>query len=47
MEVKITIAKELRNKGYSIRQIQHALGYRSTNSVAVLLRKVKEEKTNG
>lgn len=37
VEVKRELAKKLREKGYSIRQIQQALGYKSTRSVTYLL----------
>jgi len=39
MEVKRTIAIDLQKKGYSLRQIQSALGYKSVRSVHYLIHK--------
>jgi predicted DNA-binding ArsR family transcriptional regulator len=38
-EVKRQIAVDLQKKGYSLRQIQHALGYKSVRSVHYLVHK--------
>lgn len=42
VEINAQIAKRLREKGYSIRQIMHALNYKSTRSITELLKKVNE-----
>lgn len=38
MELKKQLAIELYNKGYSIRQIQIALGYKSPRSIQIFLK---------
>ena len=38
MELQKYLATELRKKGYSIRQIQVALGYKSPRSIQILLK---------
>lgn len=37
LEIKTRLTKELRKKGYSIRQIQIALGYKSPRSISKIL----------
>lgn len=37
------IAKDLRKEGYSIREIMALMGYKSTNSVAILLKSNKND----
>jgi hypothetical protein len=39
VEIKREIAKGLREKGYSLRQIQRSLGYKSVRSVVHILNK--------
>lgn len=39
MEIKKKLAKELQKKGYSIRQIQVALGYKSPRSIQIFLKR--------
>ncbi len=38
-EIKKQMAIKLREKGYSIRQIQVALGYKSPRSISIILKK--------
>lgn len=38
LEVKKIIARDLKEKGYSYRQIQRALGYKSVRSISHLLK---------
>lgn len=38
LEVKRSIARGLREKGYSLRQIQKALGYKSVRSVHLIVK---------
>lgn len=39
VEVNAAMAKKLREKGFSIRQIMRALNYKSTHSITELLKK--------
>lgn len=39
-KVKATIAKELRAKGYGIRQIMRGLGYKSPRSISKILKEL-------
>jgi len=44
-EVKKVIAHDLRSKGYSYRQIQRALGYKSVRSISHLLNHGRENES--
>jgi acetoacetate decarboxylase len=44
LEIKRKILLDLRSKGYSIRQIQRALGYKSPHSVHLIIEQHKTKK---